>query len=447
VTGTFEEARSYLYSLERRGVRLGLDRVCGAFRDFGDPQEAFVSVLIAGTNGKGSTAAFTASCLQAGGWKTGLFTSPHLVDFRERIRIDGRMIPAPTVAELTDRARPAIEKWELSFFEATTLIAFLWFRESGVDAAAVEVGLGGRLDATRPVRSLVNVVTSISLDHEKILGDTRSAIAREKAGIFRAGIPVVLGVSAADAVHVLRARARDVGAPLHERRRLLRVTAIRSDEKGSRFRVEQRRAGSIDFEGQALFGDGLDLQVPLAGRHQVANAVLACLALSLLPPPMRIAPEALQAGLRRARWPGRCEILSECPRIICDVGHNPSGAASLARALRFRGETRARFVIGMVEGKDHLRFLSELSPCAIHIHACTPPTDRALPGAEIERLSSVLGVPSSLHGSPAEALESALSSGDPEFPIVITGSFYTVGSAMDRLGFCLPDPLWPPNRG
>ena len=180
---TYEAAAAYLFSLERRGVRLGLDRVVGAFREHGDPQESFPAFLVAGTNGKGSTSALIASVLQARGLRTGLFTSPHLIDFRERMRVDGRMIPPEAVADLTERIRGSIDRWELSFFEATTLLAFLWFRGRGVEAAAVEVGLGGRLDATRPVRAIVNVVTTIGLDHVRADSGGVSGCRRQPFGL------------------------------------------------------------------------------------------------------------------------------------------------------------------------------------------------------------------------------------------------------------------------
>ncbi len=434
---TYEEAKTYLYALERRGVRLGLDRILGAFREMGDPQEAFESVLIAGTNGKGSTAAFTASTLQAAGRRTGLYTSPHLIDFRERMRVDGRMIPQDAVADITSRLRLTIERWQLSFFEATTLVAFVWFRESGVETAAVEVGLGGRLDATRPVRSLVDVVTSISLDHEKILGPTRAAIAGEKAGIFRRGAPAAIGVWPAEATRVLHAHAQALGVSLSERRRMLRVTGIRSEEGWSHFLASQRIPG-----GPSLLEEPLALDVPLEGEHQVANAALALLALSLLPERIGLTREAIREGFRRARWPGRAEVVLTAPRVLCDVGHNPDGARSLARVLRERGERRVRFVIGMVEGKDHARFLQEIGPLAVEIHACTPGTERASPGVEIGRSATALGIPAIVHGGPAEAVDAALASSGDGITTVVTGSFYTVGEAMSHLGISLPDPLW-----
>jgi dihydrofolate synthase/folylpolyglutamate synthase len=431
----YEAATAYLFSLERRGVRLGLDRVVGAFREHGDPQESFSAFLIAGTNGKGSTSVLIASVLQAAGLKTGLFTSPHLIDFRERMRIDGGMIAPDEVADLTGRIRGSIERWELSFFEATTLLAFLWFRERGVEAAAVEVGLGGRLDATRPVRAVVNVVTSIGLDHMKILGDTREAIAGEKAGILRSGTPAAIGVSAADAVAVLRSRARDVDCPLYERRRCIRTRAIETTPDGSRFRLVAR-------PGQPGPAEELTIDLPLAGPHQIANAALAALALSLAPAPIRPDAGAITRGMRRAHWPGRMSLLSAAPRVLADVAHNPDGARFLARTLAARGEGPTRLVVGMLQGKDFEGFIRPLAEQAVHLHACTPRDERGLPGVELARAAEGLGIPASLHADPAAAIVAATESAGPGETILVTGSFFTVGEVMVRMGIAPLDPLW-----
>lgn len=434
---TYERATDYLFSLERRGIRLGLDRVLGAFREHDNPQESFSAFLIAGTNGKGSTSAIIASILQDSGRRTGLFTSPHLIDFRERMRVDGRMVSPDEVVDLTERCRGSIERWELSFFEATTLLAFLWFRDRGVDVAAVEVGLGGRLDATRPVRSIVNVVTSIGLDHLKILGETRAAIAGEKAGILRAGVPAAVGVAPFDAIAVLRARSREVGCTLHERRRCLRVRGIEMTPTGSRFRL-MARAGQPGPEAEV----GLDL--PLAGAHQVANAALAVLALSLAPPAIVPGTEAIRGGMRRAHWPGRCTLIGASPRLIVDVAHNPDGARALAHTLAARGEDRLRLVVGMLEGKDHAAFLRSLADHAVHLHACTPADGRAFAGSDLLRLGSTIGLRGSLHATASDAVDAARTDCGVAETILVTGSFFTVGEVLRHLGVTPPDPLWSP---
>lgn len=432
---TYEEACTFLFSLERRGVRLGLDRIVGAFRDHGDPQESFSSLLVAGTNGKGSVTAILASCLQAAGRRTGLFTSPHLLDFRERMRVDSRLIRPEEVVDLVGEIRGSIDRWELSFFEATTLLAFLWFRRRGVEAAAVEVGLGGRLDATRPVRAAVTVVTTITLDHMKILGETRAAIAGEKAGIFRHGVPAAVGASSADAVAVLASRARDVGAPFYERRRCLHVSGIMPTERGSRFKLRPRGAPRGDrSEGS--------FELPLRGGHQVGNAALAILALSLLPEDERPAADAVRTGLARVRWPGRCETILESPRLLCDVAHNPDGARSLCRTLRERGIERVVLVVGMVEGKDHERFLASLAPRVRFVHYCTPQTERGVQGVLLAGAGERHGLKGIVHRTPSMAVTAALEEASDEDTILVTGSFYTVGEVMGHLGHRPADPLW-----
>ena len=432
---TYEEACTFLFSLERRGVRLGLDRIVGAFREHRDPQESFSSILVAGTNGKGSVAAIAASCLQSAGWRTGLFTSPHLLDFRERMRVDGWMIRPEEVVDLVGEIRGSIDRWELSFFEATTLMAFLWFRRRGVEQAAVEVGLGGRLDATRPVRASVTVVTTITLDHVKILGNTRAAIAGEKAGIFRAGAPAVTGVSSPEALAVLLARARETGTEIHERRRCLRVTEVETTARGCRFRLGAR-GGSPGSPGGTLF------DLPLPGRHQVANAALAVLALSQLPERERPGAEALRAGLERVRWPARCETLRESPLLLCDVAHNPDGARMLSRTLRERKIGPLTLVVGMVEGKDHGRFLAALSDRARGVHYCTPQTERALPGEVLAAAGASLGMKGVVHRTPSLAIAAAIEESSADDTILVTGSFYTVGEVMTHLGHRAIDPLW-----
>ena len=432
---TYQEACAYLYSLERRGVRLGLDRIVGALREHGDPQESFGSVLVGGTNGKGSVCAVAASVLQAAGHRTGLFSSPHLLDLRERMRLDGRMITPGEVTDLLARIRGSIERWHLSFFEATTLVAFLWFRERGVEVASVEVGLGGRLDATRPVRALATVITNIGLDHVRILGATRAEIAGEKAGILRHGTAVVLGVSAADALGVLRDRAEQLGASIYERRRCLRIAGLEGIPQGTRFRVVAR-------PGQPGPSRELTLEIGLAGRHQVANAALAILALSLLPGPYRIGDAALVRGLGRVRWPGRCEEISISPLILCDVAHNLDGARSLAAVLAERYKTRCRLVVGMVDGKDHRGFLAALAGRLGMIHFCTPQVERALPGEKLAAVAATVGLRGRVHTTPADAIDAALAEQGRDEPILVTGSFFTVGEVLRHLRIEPVEQIW-----
>lgn len=430
---TYEESCAYLFSLERRGIRLGLDRIIGAFGEHGDPQESFGSLLVGGTNGKGSVCAMAASCLDAAGLRTGLFTSPHLVDFRERMRIGGESIAEQEVADLVPRIRGSIERWCLSFFEATTLLAFLWFRERGVEAAAVEVGLGGRLDATRPVRALATAVTGIALDHTSILGPTREAIASEKAGIFRAGVPAVLGGLDRGAREVLRARAREAGAPVFERR-MLRVEGIEPLAEGSRLRISSR-------PGMPAL-PSLPIQIRLSGIHQAANAALAVLLLCLLSGRHAVGEAAIRRGMRRVRWPGRFEREPGRPALVLDVAHNPDGARALARTLAERGIGPVRLVVGMVDEKDHSGFLRALRPRIGAVHYCTPPTDRALPADRLAEAGAPLGLAGSVCADPLDALREARERAGPEETILVTGSFFVVGEILRGLGRSPVSPLW-----
>lgn len=434
---TYAEACAFLIQLERRGVRLGLDRIIGALHDHGDPQETFGSILVGGTNGKGSVTAMIASCFAAGGLRAGLYTSPHLLDFRERMRVDGRMISPGEVVDLVERARAAIDRWQLSFFEATTLIALLWFRDRCVEMAGIEVGLGGRLDATRPVNALVTVVTNIGLDHVKILGPTHEAIAAEKAGIFRSGAPVATAATHPKARAVLRARAAQLGAPFHERRDCLRVSSIRESASGTRFRIDPR----LPLPG---LREGGECELRLAGRHQVGNAALAALALGLLPSRATLPVQAIREGLARVRWPGRFDLLSEDPPIVCDVAHNTEGARVLARTLRRSGRGPVRLVIGMIEGKDHRGVLLALRDCVQAIHFCTPRVERALPATALAEIGAEIGLAGPVHDSPGDAIDQALHARARGETILVAGSFFTVGQAMERLGAAPLDPLWEP---
>lgn len=432
---TYEEACAYLYSLERRGVRLGLDRIVGALSDHGNPQESFGSVLVGGTNGKGSVCAFTASVLQAAGYKTGLFSSPHLVDFRERMRVNGRMITREEMTDLVTRIRGSVSRWHLSFFEATTLITFLWFRERGVETAAVEVGLGGRLDATRPVRALVTVIVSIGLDHMRILGATKESIAGEKAGIIRNGVATVLGVSAADAVSTLKARASEIGSPVYERRRCLHVSSIEATPGGSRFEIVSR-------DGRFGPSNALTLEIGLGGHHQVANAALAVLGLEMLPERYKVDEAALVRGFERIRWPGRFEQVLGSPRVLCDVAHNVDGARYLAATLSARMSVPCRLVIGMVDGKDHNGFLSALAGQVGPVHYCAPQVDRAFAAKDLRAIGKGLGLEGTVHETPTNAIDAALAEAASDEPVLVTGSFYTVGEILTHLRVGPLDPLW-----
>jgi len=302
--------------------RWGLERIEALMAELGRPEQAFDSFHIAGTNGKGSTAAFAAAVLQASGVRVGLYTSPHLVDFRERILVDGRMVGRDAIDDAAARILRCKTTAEATYFEVATALAFLCFAEAGVETAVVETGLGGRLDATSVVQPLGTAVTTIQLDHTELLGETVTLVAREKAGIFKPGVPVSLGRISPPALDVLVERAAELAAPLALLGAEATVEDVAVDRDGTAFRLRSPR-----------WPGGLDLSTPLPGAHQADNAALAILMLERSIP--ALSEDAVRSGVASARIPGRFEMWRDGGVTwILDIAHNPSGLATLRRALR-----------------------------------------------------------------------------------------------------------------
>jgi len=400
-----------LYSLGRAGVRLGLERMESALRQLGEPHRAFPSVHIAGTNGKGSTAAMLAACLRRAGYRTGLYTSPHLCRFTERVQIDGREISPSELARLVGRVLEV--EPGLSFFEAATAAAFCYFAEQRAAMVVVETGLGGRLDATNVITPRVSVLTRIDLDHTELLGTERAAVAREKAGIIKRGVPVVSAPAAPEVERVLRSRCVEVGAPL-----LL---------AGERFTLERDGRG-LSFRGPTLQLGGLRLA--LVGDHQLENAALCLAALDLLRQHgMALSADSLVAGLAEVRWPGRMEWVDG--NTLLDGAHNASGAEVLARAIRPRAPFR--LVMGLLGPKEPLSVIAPLRPLAARAVFTRPRSSRAIAPEVLAGL-----VPGS---EVAPDLATALRVGSRDtIPTLITGSLYLVGEAR---GLLLGEPCDP----
>jgi dihydrofolate synthase/folylpolyglutamate synthase len=361
----YQQAIAYLYALAPRGMSLGLRPIRRALALRGNPERGFRSVHVAGTNGKGSVAAMVASVLSASGQRVGLFTSPHLHRLVERFRVDGRPMPerelARRVAELARFvASPRAPK--LTFFEVCTLLAFEWFRDEGCDLAVIEVGIGGRLDSTNVIMPEVSVITSVALDHQDKLGSTLRQIAREKAGIIKPGVPIVARAEDEVARAVIARRARALSAPLTWAAPAPRVSA-----RTARRQVSWRRRS-------------VSLSVPLTGDHQDDNlgcalAALACLRERGWP----ITSGSLARGLSRVRWPGRLELLSGAPDVLCDAAHNPAAAQQLAAHLRALGGRYPRKVLlfGVLNDKNYAEMLATLLPCFDRWVFATPESPRA----------------------------------------------------------------------
>jgi dihydrofolate synthase/folylpolyglutamate synthase len=389
-------------------IKFGLDTTRALLSALGEPQRAFPSIHVGGTNGKGSVATLVAAALHARGLRVGLYTSPHLVSFRERIRVDGEPISEAAVADLTSHLEPAIRAHEATFFEATTAIAFADFAMRGVDIAVVEVGLGGRLDSTNVLHPLVSAVTKIDFDHQKFLGDTLDAIAREKAGIAKPGVPFVVGEERAAIVEVLRAAADDY------------VAAV---EPGARADVRVVEAGRT-WTGA----------LGLLGPHQRRNAAVADAILGALPPSFRPTAEQQAYGFVRARIPGRCDRQGKW---FFDVAHNPDGIRALIATLeKLQPPRPVHGLVAILGDKAWPEMLAELTPHVDQGVLTVAPTAagrrwdigelqawRAGGGPERARWTVVPVF--------AEAVRAAEAGAGT---VLVTGSFHTVGDVMFHVG-------------
>lgn len=409
---------SLLSRLEALGIKLGLERSRALLTALGEPQRRFPSVLVAGTNGKGSTSALLAAMARAAGYRTGLYTSPHLENVEERLRIDGRPIEpgrfAALLADLIDLAERETGS-PPTYFEAVTLAAFRWFAEEAVDLAVVEVGLGGRLDATNLADPILSVITPIGFDHQEFLGTTLASIAREKAGILRSGRPAVVWIEEPEAAESVREVASGIGANLHAASQEVRIEeTVFEGWAGQRVRLSTP---------VRLY----DLQLALLGEHQAKNLGLAVRTAEMLGDLGfdRIGEEAIAEGAATCRWPGRLEAieLKNGRRVLLDAAHNTSGAAVLAEFLDRLGRP-VDLLFGVLADKDYAEMLGLLAARADRIVLTTPASPRAKDPWELAALlrgrGGVLVEP-----DPLQALEGALAMGGGI--LVVCGSIYLIG--------------------
>jgi dihydrofolate synthase/folylpolyglutamate synthase len=410
----------------------------------GHPERTFPSVLIAGTNGKGSTAATLASILRSSGLKTGLYTSPHLIRINERIRIDGVEITDDEFAglhgEVDRRAEGLVAKgdlpWHPSFFEMMTAIAFSHFARQRVEIAVLEVGMGGRLDATNVVEPLVSVITDISLDHQKFLGSTVSEIAREKAGIIRPGGVVVTLPQQPEANDIIGNAILDLEAVGVNAVQYVPPVSPGSPES----RVPSPESTSVRAQYPlAVMGREIVVESPLVGRHQLRNVALAIAAAVELGKKMRgISAESVELGIRQTQWPGRFQIISangRWPELVLDVAHNPAGAWALRSALSGRYEDRPLiFVFGAMRDKAISEMADILFPMGRTVIATQPRNPRSASPEEIHQAGARTGTDLESVADVAGALGRARELAGPGDVVVITGSIYLVGEAMQALG-------------
>jgi dihydrofolate synthase/folylpolyglutamate synthase len=417
-------ATRFLYTLERGSVKLGLERIRAAIEARGHPERRYATVHVAGTNGKGSTCALLASMLEAAGHRTGLLTSPHLLEYNERVRIGGAVLPRREVVRWVTELRPLITRLRLSYFEATTLLAFEAFARHGVSIAVIEVGMGGRLDATNVVDPVLTVVTGIDLDHTQALGRTRERIAAEKAGIMKPGVPLLLGPCRRSVRRVFERHGARLGAPVVALEDRVVLTAVEPRGLGTRF--AWRRADG---------GTGA-LSLPLCGAHQAQNALLAVEAARLLGARGWSVPAAARRrGIQRARWPGRFQVerARGRPTVVFDVAHNPQGAAMVGRTWKawLPQAKSPALLVGMLGDKDQEGYLRGLRGVSRSAHLVPLDSPRAGPLPALARAARRAGLAPQVHRGIREAWEAARRGHDA---VLITGSFLTVEAGMRLLG-------------
>lgn len=420
----YRAALDYLFERTTGGSRFGLERTAALLAALGDPHHRLRIFHVAGTNGKGSACATLEAVLRHRGLRVGKYTSPHLVDFRERFLVDGRAVDEEYVVEFIDRWMPEVERTGATFFEATTAMAFDWFARASVDVAVIETGLGGRLDSTNVVRPVAAGVTSIGIDHVEYLGNTHESIAFEKAGIFKQGVPAVIGEPDADVASLLERYASERGASA--------IVDVWRDAPPSGI--------TVSAEGTAfdltLGGESRRLRTPLAGAHQASNTTLALLMLREAGDPWSVTLQEAASALPSVRLPGRFHREG---RFIFDVAHNPDGASVLAATVKAVGEPRpVAALLTVLTDKDWRGVMGALATVV-----------------DVFVLTSAPTAPASRAWNVVEAMEYARSRGwsavlEPDFDraihtasalaatVLVTGSFHTVGDAMARLQV---DPL------
>jgi dihydrofolate synthase/folylpolyglutamate synthase len=435
VTPSLQGALEALYGQERRRDKLGLDGTRALLGALGHPERRFRAVHVAGTNGKGSTCALIERVLRAAGVRTGLFTSPHLVDFRERIRVGGRWPDEARLHASLARIEALPEGRDRTFFEVATALGFLDFAERGVEWAVVEVGLGGRLDATNVLEPEVCAITSIGLDHTEILGATLDRIAFEKAGIAKPGTPLVTAEDEGAAFEAIAAAAAAQGAPLV--RAALQCPVWR--DAGARTPDEDEANGGGPCALRAATGTwgDLTLETGFGGAHPI-NVSVALAVLELLSAGgLAIPRQAVLEGFRRARWPGRLERAAREPRLWWDGAHNAHGAARLAAAWRDAGLPPARaLAIAVSRDKDVAAMLAPLGAVVPgrHLFATRTRNERALEPERVIEAARAAGWTAAPAPDVAAACAAALSAAGAGGLALLTGSLFAVGEAMERFG-------------
>lgn len=415
----FRESLEFLYGLQRFGIKLGLDNTRTLLERAGTPQQHFPCVHVAGTNGKGSTAAFLAAILQEAGLRVGLYTSPHLQAFGERIRINGVALSEAEVVALTEKIRPWSTGIPVTFFEFTTVMALHAFAQAQVDIAILETGMGGRLDATNAVTAVLSLISPISLDHQEHLGTTLRAIAAEKAGIIKEEVPVICAQQEKEVREVVEEQAAACQAPFLYAGRDFLVTTNDS----ATFAYD-------DTENHHLPA----LRSGLAGGHQPNNAALAiAAALRLRRLGFTITDAAIRRGLASVYWPGRLEWWGTNRQILLDGAHNTAGARVLADYLGTLNVAAIHWLVGVKNDKNYHDILAALLPLTSRLYAVAPPAIPATGPEALVALASQAGVPAQAYANTEEGLQAARIACQPGEIILVAGSLFLVGAVRELL--------------
>jgi len=432
MSAPMKQALERLYRRRRFGIRPGLDVERLLLEELGRPERGYGVIHVAGTNGKGSVCALLDAVLRAAGLRTGLFTSPHLVSFHERIRVGGRMITDAELAQVLDaveRAAASVKRTsgeEATFFECSAAMALEFFRRREVRVAVIETGMGGRLDATNVVTPLLSVICRISVEHTAYLGDTLEDVAHEKCGIIKPGVPVVCGRMEEKATEIVRLEARDKGAPLAAAPENVSVALVSESLAGSRVRVETPLAS---------YGT---VHLPLPGRYQLENLATAVTGIERFGERVGIAfpVPAVRQGLAGVSWPGRCQVWGKDPPVILDGAHNPGAAQALAGALaRLAGKRPLALVAGMCADKDAAGFFKPFHGLARKVWVVPIQSERNAPAGVLVRAARGAGCDAVAASGVTEALTRAGQWARAEDGVVcVTGSLFLVGEVIEKGG-------------
>jgi len=415
------QATAWVFDLQKFGIKFGLSSTLRLLSRLGLPYQEGRYLHIAGTNGKGSVGAMLSAILTRAGYGVGLFTSPHLVHLKERYRLKDAEASEPRLLALINEVRAAVDDAEPpTFFEFAAAMAFLYFFQEKADPIILETGMGGRLDATNIVHPLVSVITNISRDHQDYLGESLTAIAGEKAGIIKAGAPLVTYAGQKQVLNLFKRRGAELKAPMYV--------------GGVDFRARGAGGGRFDYQGLDQRLSGLSLS--LSGRHQYRNAALALAVVELLRRAnYPVSEAAIRQGLKLTSWPGRLERVAADPRVLLDGAHNPAAALALAQTLRKSpGNGRLILVLGIMADKDLEAILARLLPLAQTVIFTQPRYFRAAKPKDLAARAKPYNLETLMIPRVAQAVRTAQSLAGPQDRIVVTGSLYTVGEAKEYFG-------------